>query len=129
MIEDTIERWHEIARSKKPELLNELLAEDATLISPVVHSPQVGMEITQKYLTAAMYVFGNESFKYVREFKGENAAVLEFETEIDGKYVNGVDMIAWNDAGLITEFRVMVRPLQAVNLIHEMMGQMLKSAT
>lgn len=95
------------------------------MVSPVVFTPQKGREITHKYLAAAMQVFFNPKFKYVREFKGDHSAVLEFETEIDGKYVNGVDMITWNEDGLITEFRVMLRPLQAVHLIHEEMGKVL----
>jgi len=77
------------------------------------------------YLAAAVHVFGNESFRYVREVVGENNAVLEFETEIDGIVVNGVDMIRWNDEGSITEFKVMIRPLKAVDLIHQKMGEML----
>ena len=124
---DTIALWHEIAKSKQPQRLAEILADDATLVSPVVFTPQKGKAITQKYLTAAMHIFFNPKFKYVREFRGDHSAVLEFETEIDGKYVNGVDMISWNDEGLITEFRVMLRPLQAVNLIHEMMGATLQT--
>lgn len=124
---DTIQLWHEIASSKDPSRLSEILADDATMISPVVFTPQRGKAITQKYLTAAMHVFFNPSFKYVREFRGDHSAVLEFETEVDGKYINGVDMIAWNEQGLITEFRVMLRPLQAVHTIHQMMGQMLET--
>lgn len=81
------------------------------------------------YLTAALHVFGNESFRYVREVVGESDAVLEFETKIDGTIVNGVDMIKWNDDGKITELKVMVRPLKAVNVIHEKMGEMLKKAS
>ena len=81
------------------------------------------------YLTAALHVFGNESFRYVREVVGESDAVLEFETEIDGIIVNGVDMIKWNGNGKITEFKVMVRPLKAINVIHEKMGEMLKKAS
>ena len=74
---------------------------------------------------AASHVLGNDHFKYVREISDVSSAVLEFETEIEGKYVNGVDMIKWNDEGLITEFKVMVRPLQAVNAIHASMQKIL----
>lgn len=123
---DTLALWHEIARARQPERLNEILADDAAMISPVVFTPQKGKAITQKYLAAAMQVFFNPTFKYLREFRGDHSAVLEFETEIDGKYVNGVDMLTWNEQGLITEFKVMLRPLQAVNLIHEMMGKALE---
>jgi hypothetical protein len=93
----------------------------------VVHRPQVGKSITKKYLSAAFQVFFNESFRYVRELKGDRDAVLEFELELDGIVINGVDMMKWNDAGKITEFKVMLRPLKAVNLIHQKMGAMLQA--
>jgi hypothetical protein len=79
------------------------------------------------YLAAAFKVLGNETFRYVRELRSERDAVLEFELEIDGISINGVDMIKWNDAGRVTEFKVMLRPLKAVNLIHEKMGAMLQA--
>lgn len=120
-----IAQWHDIVRTRDVALLDELLAEDVVFYSPVVHTPQVGKAITAMYLKAAMHVFGNESFRYVREVAGESDAVLEFETEIDGITVNGVDMLRWNAEGRITEFKVMVRPLKAINLIHELMGRML----
>ena len=122
---NTIALWHELVKNREPAGLDEILADDAVLISPVVHTWQEGKTITAKYLTAAMHVFGNEHFRYVRETRDDEGAILEFETEVDGIYVNGVDMIKWNKDGQITEFKVMVRPLQAVNKIHEMMGQML----
>ena len=103
-----------------------LLADEAVFHSPVVHTPQVGKPITKKYLAAAFHVFFNESFRYVRELRGDRDAVLEFEVELDGITVNGVDMIKWNDAGKITEFKVMLRPLKAVNLIHQKMAEMLQ---
>lgn len=120
--------WHEIVRTRDAGGLGELLADDVVFYSPVVHTPQVGKAITTMYLAAAVQVFGNDTFKYIREIIGESDAVLEFETEIDGILVNGVDMIKWNDAGKITEFKVMVRPLKAINLIHQKMGQMLQQA-
>ena len=120
-----IQKWHEIVRTRDASGLGELLADDVVFYSPVVHTPQVGKAVTAMYLAAAVHVFGNESFRYVREIVGESDAVLEFETEIDGILVNGVDMIKWNADGKITEFKVMVRPLKAINLIHEKMGAML----
>ena len=125
---NTINSWHQIVRTRDAGGLGELLADEVTFYSPVVHTPQVGKAITTMYLTAALNVFGNESFRYVREVVGESDAVLEFETEIDGITVNGVDMIRWNTDGQITEFKVMVRPLKAINLIHQKMGEMLNVA-
>ena len=83
--------------------------------------------VTFQYLNAAFQVFFNESFRYVREVSDAEGAVLEFQVEIDGIAVNGVDMIRWNAAGKITEFKVMLRPLKAVNLIHQKMGEMLQA--
>ena len=119
--------WHQLAKARDVRGLDALLAEDAVFYSPVVHTPQVGKAITTKYLAAAFHVFFNESFKYVRELTSDRDAVLEFELELDGIKVNGVDLIKWNDAGKIVEFKVMVRPLKAVNLIHQKMAAMLEA--
>lgn len=119
--------WHQLVQSRDMRGLDALLAEDAIFHSPVVHTPQVGKAITRKYLAAAFQVFFNESFRYVRELTGERDAILEFQVEIDGIQVNGVDMIKWNEHGKIVEFKVMLRPLKAVNLIHQKMGAMLQA--
>lgn len=119
--------WHQVVKTHDHAALATLLAEDAVFISPVVHSPQRGKAITQKYLEAAFQVFSNPTFRYVRELTGPNGAMLEFETEIDGIAVNGIDLMKWNDAGQIIEFKVMVRPLKAINLIHQKMGAMLQA--
>lgn len=124
---DTMATWHQVAKDRDVKGLYNLLAEDAVFHSPVVHTPQVGKSITGKYLSAAFEVFFNDSFSYVREVHGEGNGILEFEVEIQGVKVNGVDMISWNEAGLITEFKVMVRPLKAVSMIHQNMGAMLQA--
>lgn len=121
-----LETWHQTVQTRDASALDSLLAENVIFYSPVVHTPQTGKAITTMYLTAALQVFGNESFRYVREVVGERDAVLEFETEIDGIIVNGVDMIKWNADGKIVEFKVMVRPLKAINLIHQKMAEMLR---
>jgi hypothetical protein len=121
-----LETWHNIVHEKDAAGLSELLSNDVVFYSPVVHTPQVGKTITTKYLAAALHVFFNDTFRYVREVVGEHDAVLEFETEIDGIIVNGVDMIKWNEVGEIIEFKVMIRPLKAINLIHQKMGEMLR---
>jgi len=120
-----LETWHRLVRTSDPSGLWELLAEDAVFHSPIVHTPQRGRQLAFWYLAAAFRVFFNERFRYVREIVGERDAVLEFETEIDGIVVNGVDMITWNDDGRIVDFKVMLRPLKAINLIHQKMAQML----
>jgi hypothetical protein len=123
-----LEDWHRLVRSSDPTGLWELLDEDAVFHSPIVHTPQRGRKLAFWYLAAAFKVFFNERFRYVREVAGERDAVLEFETEIDGILVNGVDMIRWNDAGRIVDFKVMLRPLKAINLVHQKMAQMLEAS-
>ncbi len=117
----------QLAKTRDVRGLDALLAEDAIFYSPVVHTPQVGKAITTKYLAAAFHVFFNESFRYVRELKSDRDAVLEFELELEGIKINGVDLIKWNDEGKIVEFKVMLRPLKAVNLIHQKMGGALEA--
>ena len=120
-----IETWHRLVESVDPSGLDQLLADDAVFFSPIVHTPQRGKALAKAYLTAALHVFSNASFRYVREVIGPSDAMLEFETEIDGVLVNGVDIIKWNESGKIVEFKVMIRPLKAIGLIHERMGAML----
>ncbi|MEM7535253.1 MAG: nuclear transport factor 2 family protein [Chloroflexota bacterium] len=120
-----IQTWHEIIKTRDPADLDTILADEVVFHSPVVHTPQVGKQITMLYLSAAAQVLGGEQFEYVREVYGEHDAILEFETDLDGIHLNGVDMIRWNDDGQIVDFKVMVRPLKAVNKVHQMMGAML----
>lgn len=122
----TLAAWHELVRKRDVSRLDHLLANDAVFYSPIVHTPQVGKQLTQAYLTAAFHMFLHDSFRYVREVVGPNDAVLEFQVELDGISVNGVDMISWNDAGKITAFKVMIRPLKAIQLIHQKMAAMLQ---
>lgn len=121
-----IEQWHEIVASLDVEALDALLAPDVVFHSPVVHTPQRGLAITKLYLGAAFKVLNNDNFRYLREVIGERDAVLEFLTEIDGIQINGVDMIHWNADGKIDDFKVMVRPLKAIDLLHAQMKQKLE---
>ncbi len=124
---DTLSHWHRLVSDRNMAGLDGLLADEAVFYSPVVHTPQTGKRITTSYLKAAFDVFFNDSFRYVNETRGDSSAVLEFTVEIDGILVNGVDMIKWNDMGKIVEFKVMLRPLKAVNLIHQKMAAMLQA--
>lgn len=120
-----IETWHRIVESVDPSGLDELLTDDAVFCSPIVHTPQRGKALAKAYLAAALQVFSSPSFRYAREIIGPSDAMLEFETEIDEVLVNGVDIIKWNEAGKVVEFKVMIRPLKAIGVIHERMGAML----
>lgn len=121
-----IEKWHKLLANKDMAILDEILAEDVNFYSPVVHTVQAGKAITKMYLMGAAMTIGNDSFRYVREVYDDGFALLEFETEMNGIYVNGVDMISWNEQNQITEFKVMIRPLKAVNRVHQMMGAALE---
>ncbi len=120
-----VARWHAYMQARDHKALWDMLHPDAVFESPVVHTPQRGRDIVYKYLASADEVLGGPNFAYRGEWLAERSAVLEFASEIDGITVNGIDMISWNDAGLITHFKVMVRPLKAVNLLHRIMGEAL----
>jgi hypothetical protein len=121
-----IEGWHEYVRSKDRSRLMELLHPDVMFESPVVHTPQVGRDITSKYLVSADRVLGGPGFAYVDEWRNDHGAVLEFTNEIDGIRINGVDVITVNEDGsLITRFKVMMRPLKAIELVHRLMFEQL----
>jgi hypothetical protein len=126
-LDEPIARWHAVAASRDAAAIAALIADDAVFESPVVHTPQRGKDITVKYLVGASFVLGTADFRYVGEWRSGHSAVLEFTTEIDGITINGVDMIRWNEAGLIVHFKVMVRPLKAMTMLHEKMGAMLQS--
>ncbi|MGB0133016.1 nuclear transport factor 2 family protein [Dokdonella sp.] len=126
MNNDPLATWHELVQARNVGALDALLADDVIFHSPVVHTAQVGKALTTQYLAAALKVFFNESFAYIRELRSDHDAVLEFRVVIDDIEVNGVDMIRWDANGRITEFKVMLRPLKAINLIHQKMGAMLQ---
>lgn len=140
-IRTCLDRWHGFLRDRTPEGLAELLHEDVTFWSPIVFTPQEGRDVTTLYLTAASKTLGGDpgsasgddagggsggGFRYVREVAEGHHAVLEFETTMDGKHVNGVDMITCDDDGRIVDFKVMIRPLQAINAVHAAMKAMLE---
>lgn len=121
----TLDVWHDILSTGKLERLDEVLADDCVFLSPVVHTPQQGRELTTLYLSGAYQVF-NDSFHYVKEVVSDEHAVLEFVCEVDGVMINGVDIMSFDAQGKICEFKVMVRPLKAVNLLHARMKAMLE---
>jgi hypothetical protein len=145
MIEQTIAKWHRHLRGELPGGLDELLHDDVVFYSPIVFTPQEGKAVTKLYLEAAGQTLpgtqpgggdaggaparagGGGAFHYTKQVMSGDVAVLEFETTVEGKYVNGVDIIRCDDAGRIVEFRVMIRPLQAINLVHRQMAAMLET--
>jgi hypothetical protein len=139
MIEDVVAQWHAYLSGELPGGLDDLLDDDVVFYSPIVFTPQRGKKTTSLYLQAAGQTFAgsdssskrdpdsDERFHYTKSVIGRDTAVLEFETTMEGKYVNGVDIIRCNEEGRIIEFRVMIRPLQAVSLVHQQMAAMLDS--
>jgi len=124
-MEKNLAKWHEIVKTKNVALLSEILDDNVVFHSPVVHAPQKGKKITALYLSAALQVFLAGEFKYLREVINETETFLEFEVELEGITINGIDMISWNTAGKIVDFKVMIRPIKAINLIHQKMGEIL----
>ena len=138
MIEETVANWHEHLAGRLPGGLDALLADDVVFFSPIVFTPQEGKAITKLYLEAAYGALGGEpeagggngsggAFRYTKQVLSGDTAVLEFETSVDGRYVNGVDIIRGDDDGRIIEFRVMIRPLQAVDAVHRQVAAALEA--
>jgi hypothetical protein len=138
-IHDCIERWHRHLRGELDGGLDAILHPDVVFLSPIVFTPQEGRDITKLYLTAAGGTLGGQpdqaaaggsgesgGFRYTKQILQGRSAMLEFETQIDSTYVNGVDIITCDDDGMIVEIRVMIRPLQAINLVHAQMKAMLE---
>ena len=125
---DAISGWREFVRTKDSQVLVPLLHSAVVFESPVVHTPQCGRDLTLRYLMGAELLLGGPNFRYVGEWRNPTGAVLEFETEIHGVHVNGVDIITLHpDDGRIVRFKVMIRPLKAIGLVHELMGRALAS--
>ena len=120
-----IARWRAMVSSHDLADLSDLLADDAVFQSPAVFAPQAGKALVTKYLYAALAVLNDDSFRYTNEWVAPRSAVLEFELEMEGVSVNGVDIIEWNEAGRITCFKVMIRPMKALNAVVAKMGVLL----
>ena len=123
-----LDKWYGYMKSHDHTALWDLLHPDAVFESPVVHAPQRGRDITFKYLSSAEKVLGGPGFAYRGEWRSDNGAVLEFKNVIDGIEINGVDIITFDAEGRITNFKVMVRPLKAINMLHRLMAEQLAAA-
>ena len=121
-----LETWHKFVKTRSTDGLSDFIADDAVLYSPVVFTPIEGQFMVSMYLMAASQIIANDNFKYVREVCDDTNAFLEFETEIDGITVNGIDMIQFTEEGKLQEIKVMIRPLKGVNIVHQKMGEYLQ---
>jgi len=128
-VSEGLAEWHALATAPDPERLARLVAEDAVFHSPVVHTPQEGRRLVVAYLSAAAATLGQGDFRYVRELVDRQDVMLEFTCVLDDIQVNGVDIIRFNDAGKIVDFKVMIRPIKAVNKVWEMMAAQLEKAS
>lgn len=126
-MENPIVKWHEVVKNRDYNLLESILADDIIFYSPVVYTPQKGKQLALQYLMAASEVFNSSSFKYDKEVIGSSNASLEFSLTLDNTDINGIDLISWDESGKIIEFKVFIRPLQGVNMIHKLMQGMLES--
>ena len=127
MTTNPLDAWHRIVVDQEPGRLHALLADDVVFHSPVVHTPQRGKEIATRYLEAALHAFFSPTFRVVRKLYGDGEAMLEFESEVDGVKIDAVDIVRWNQAGRIVEFKVMVRPLKAIGVVQTKMAAALQS--
>jgi hypothetical protein len=125
MIPSVIAGWEKVVETRDFGLLDALLADDVVFESPIVHTPQVGRAITKTYLIAAVQALCNPEFRFVGRWFAEQSAVLELVTMIDGVTVNGVDIIGWNSEDRINRFKVMIRPLKAIDAVQQAIGRQL----
>lgn len=121
-IDAPLARWHAVLRARDAAGLPGLIAQEGVFRSPALFKPAQGRAAVVGYLTAAMTVLGSDDFRYVREWRNDTGAVLEFTTVLEGREIHGVDMIEWDDEGLIRDFTVMVRPRSALDLVIAHMG-------
>ena len=126
MTAPAIERWLQYMQSGTNALLDELLDDGIEFYSPAVFTPQKGIARARPYLVAAEQMFANTNFRYTAQWASDRSAVLEFAADLDGVHIDGVDIIQWNDGDKITEFKVMVRPLKAIQTIIPIMGRLLE---
>ena len=119
-----LRRWHAVVESKDPALLDDLLADEVVFRSPAVYAPQEGKALTAGYLTAALTVLA-PSLRYVSQWHDQASAVLEFEADLEGVFVQGVDILRWNGEGKLVSFTVMVRPIRGLEKLIELMAHQL----
>ena len=104
----------------------DLFSEDAKFRSPVLFKPYQGKDQVVKVLQAAERVLGlGGEFRYVHQLEDpdDGVAILEFATVVDGRQVEGIDKLTFDDDGMITELKVMIRPASALALVGAKMAE------
>jgi SnoaL-like domain len=120
------DRFRAAVEERNLDEIDELFREDAVFRSPVVFKPYEGRDQVLKVLRAAETVLGiGGSFRYVHQLEDadDRVAILEFATEVDGKNVEGIDKLTFDEHGLITELKVMIRPASALQVVGAKMAE------
>ena len=124
------DRFRAAGEQRNVDQAPELFHEDAAFRSPVVFKPYKGRDQVMTVLRAAEQVLGlGGKFRYVHQLEDadERIAILEFATEVDGKQVEGIDKLTFDEDGLITEIKVMIRPASALQVVGANMAAELSS--
>ena len=119
-----LDKWLSVLNNPDAEKLSELISDEAVFYSPVVHTPQKGKVLTTMYLMGASKVLIN-GFEYKKKIIKGLHGVLEFSCVVDDLTIEGVDIIELNEEGKVISFKVMIRPLKALNKVHQKMGEIL----
>ncbi len=124
---EPLSSWHKVVKTSDAKLLKSILDKEAIFYSPILFKPQKGRKKVMTYLLSAAKMFEGNDFHYVKELATASDAILEFNAKIDGIEVDGVDIISWNEDGKIVEFKVMLRPFQAIEKVGEKMKAQLEN--
>ncbi len=121
-----LQQWHRVVSDKDFKLLHDILADDVEFHSPTVWQPKQGKQITAYILKTVIGIF--ENFTYHRQFINNDSVALEFSAKVGDKKIKGMDLIHWNDKGQIDHFEVLIRPLNGLKLMLELMTEELQKA-
>jgi hypothetical protein len=122
----TAERYRAAVERKDLEAVGELLAEEIVFHSPVTFHPFLGRETVTRLLAEVVQVF--EDFLFTDELRMDGAHALIFRATVAGKEIEGIDLLRFDDDGLIADFTVMLRPLSAFMLFAQAMGERAQAA-
>ncbi len=121
-VDQFLKNWHLFVDGRRADMLDDLIAADARLLSPAFWKPREGRDNVAMVLTAVAGIF--EDFNYSKEWIDGDDLILEFEARIGDKSVRGIDRIRVNAEGKLEEIEVMVRPM---NGLMALVGEMAKA--
>ena len=119
----TLKVWHNALTTGDTSALPDITSDQIVFRSPAVFTPFAGKQAFVFIIATVAGIF--EDFRYHRQFATDDgaSAVLEFEARIDDRSLKGIDMIRFDEDGLICEFEVMIRPANALALLAQKMGE------